>query len=126
MNKSLGDFLRSLVTEHHSQWDHILLEFAYNDSFNRSTGHSPFYIVYRMKPRGVSELKYSKQAEFRSASVEDFVEGMKELQSRIKKRLKSSSQEYKCRADQHRRELQFEVGDLILVHLRKERFPRET
>ena len=29
-------------------------------------------------------------------------------------------------ADQHRRELQFEVGDLILAHLRKERFLRGT
>jgi hypothetical protein len=38
--------------------------------------------------------------------------------------LQSSSQEYNRREDQHRRELQFEVGDLILVHLRKERFPR--
>jgi hypothetical protein len=40
VNKSLGDLLRSLVTEHHSQWDHILpqVEFAYNDSINRSTG----------------------------------------------------------------------------------------
>jgi hypothetical protein len=38
----------------------------------------------------------------------------------------SSSQEYKRRADQHWRELQFEVGDLILAHLRKERFPRGT
>jgi hypothetical protein len=35
-------------------------------------------------------------------------------------------QEYKHRADQHRRELQFEVGDLVLAHLRKERFPRGT
>jgi hypothetical protein len=44
VNRSLGDLLRSLVTEHHSQWDHILLEakFAYNDSLNRSIGHSPF------------------------------------------------------------------------------------
>jgi hypothetical protein len=40
--------------------------------------------------------------------------------------LQSSSQEYKKRADQHRKELQFEVGDLILSHLRKERFPRGT
>jgi hypothetical protein len=40
--------------------------------------------------------------------------------------LQSTSQEYKRRADQHRRELQFEVGDLILAHLRKERFPRGT
>ena len=71
-------------------------------------------------------MKDSEQAEFRSASAEDFAEGMKELHSRIKKRLQSSSQEYKRRADQHKRELQFEVGDLILAHLRKERFPRGT
>jgi hypothetical protein len=50
VNKSLGDLLRSLVTEHHSQWDHILpqTEFAYNDSINRTTGQSPFQIVYGM------------------------------------------------------------------------------
>jgi hypothetical protein len=128
MNRSLGDLLRSLVTEHHSQWDHILpqAELSYNDSLNRSTGQSPFQIVYGMQPRGVSELKDSEQNEFRSASAEDFAEGMKELHNRVKERLQSSSQEYKQREDQHRRELQFEVGDLILVHLRKERFPRGT
>jgi hypothetical protein len=51
---------------------------------------------------------------------------MKELHSKVKQRLIDSSQEYKCRADQHRRQLQFEVGDLVLSHLRKERFPRGT
>jgi hypothetical protein len=51
---------------------------------------------------------------------------MKELHSQVKERLQNSSQEYKCRADQHRRQLQFEVGDLVLAHLRKERFPRGT
>jgi hypothetical protein len=51
---------------------------------------------------------------------------MKELHILIKKRLQNSSQEYKLRADQHMLELQFEVGDLILAHLRKERFPRGT
>jgi hypothetical protein len=51
---------------------------------------------------------------------------MKELHSQVKERLQHSRQEYKCKEDQHRRELQFEVGDLILAHLRKERFPRGT
>ena len=51
---------------------------------------------------------------------------MKELHSQVKERLQSSSQEYKRRAYQHRRQLQFEVGDLILSHLRKERFPKGT
>jgi hypothetical protein len=128
MNKSLGYLLRSLVIEHHSQWDHILpqAEFSYNDSLNRSTGQSPFQIVYGMQPRGVSELKDSKQAEFRSASAEDFTEAMKEIHSQVKEWLQNSSQEYKHIADQHRQELQFEVGDLILAHLRKERFPKGT
>jgi hypothetical protein len=47
---------------------------------------------------------------------------MKELHSQVKKRLQNLSQEYKRRADQHRKQLQFEVGDMILAHLRKERF----
>ena len=39
VNRILGDLLRSLVVEHHSQWDQILpqAEFAYNESPNRST-----------------------------------------------------------------------------------------
>jgi hypothetical protein len=59
VNISLGDLLRSLVTEHHNQWDHILpqAKFAYNGSLNRSIGQSPFQIVYGMKPRGVFELR---------------------------------------------------------------------
>jgi hypothetical protein len=79
-----------------------------------------------MQPRGVSELRDSEQNETRSASAEDFAEEMKELHSQVKERLQNSSQEYKCRADQHKRQLQFEVGDLILAHLRKERFPKGT
>jgi hypothetical protein len=51
---------------------------------------------------------------------------MKELHSRVKKQLQNSSQGYKRRADQRRRQIQFEVGDLVLAHLRKERFPRGT
>jgi hypothetical protein len=44
VNQSLGDLLRSLVVEHHSQWNQILTqaEFSYNDSPNWSTRQSPF------------------------------------------------------------------------------------
>jgi hypothetical protein len=51
---------------------------------------------------------------------------MKELHSQVKERLLKSSQEYKRRADQRKRQLQFEVGELVLAHLRKERFLRGT
>jgi hypothetical protein len=86
MNRSLGDLLRSLVTEHHSQWDNILpqAEFAYNDSINRSIGQSPFQIVYGMQPRGVLELRDLEQNATRSARAEDFTEAMKEIHSQVK------------------------------------------
>jgi hypothetical protein len=71
VNRSLGDLLRSLVAEHHSQWDQVLpqAEFAYNDSPNRSTGQSPFQIVYGMQPRGVSELKDLEQNELKMKKI---------------------------------------------------------
>jgi hypothetical protein len=126
VNISLGDLLRTLVTKHHSSWDHIFpqAEFAYNDSVNWSTGKSPFHIEYGVQPRGVSELWDSEQTATRSASAEEFAEAMKELHSQVKERLIESNQEYKRRVDQWKRQIQFEVGDLVLAHLRKQRFPR--
>jgi hypothetical protein len=78
VNRSLGDLLRSLVTEHHSSWDQILpqAEFEYNDSVNRSTGKSPFQILYGTQPRGVSKLRESEQGATSSASAEEFTEAM--------------------------------------------------
>jgi hypothetical protein len=102
--QKLGDLLRSLVTEHHTSWDQILpqAEFAYNDSVNRSTGKSPFQILYGTQPRGVSELREPEQAETSSARAEEFAEAMQELHAEVKQRLQKSNQEYKRRADQRK------------------------
>jgi hypothetical protein len=109
VNKSLGDLLRSLVTEHHSSWDNILpqAEFAYNDSVNRSIGKIPFQVVYGMQPRRVSELRDLGQTATSSASAEEFAKAMKELHNKVKQRLIDSNQEYKRRADQRKRQLEF-------------------
>jgi hypothetical protein len=71
VNRSLGNLLRSPVTEHHNQWDQIFPqeEFAYNDSPNRSTGRSPFQILYGMQHRGVFELSNLEQGEIRRVGI---------------------------------------------------------
>ena len=51
---------------------------------------------------------------------------MQEIHNQIKEQLQRSNNQYKCRDDQNRRKLQFEFGDQVLAHLRKERFPRGT
>jgi hypothetical protein len=42
----------------------------------------------------------------------------------VKQQLLDSSHKYKRRADQWKRQLQFKVDELVLAHLRKERFTR--
>lgn len=51
-NRSLGNLLRSLVGSNPKQWDLVLPqdEFTYNRSTHRSTGMSPFLIVYGQNP----------------------------------------------------------------------------
>jgi hypothetical protein len=47
---------------------------------------------------------------------------MQRLHDQIKGQLQNRNQKYKSRVDQRRREVHFEIGDQVLVHLRKERF----
>jgi hypothetical protein len=86
VNRSLGDLLRSLVTENHNSWDNVLPQekFAYNNSVNRRTGKIPFEIVYGRQTRRVSELRDSEQIMTKSASAEEFAEVMEELHNRVK------------------------------------------
>jgi hypothetical protein len=51
---------------------------------------------------------------------------MQRLHDQVKRQIHDSNKNYKDRVDQKRREVQFEVGDEVLAHLRKERFPRGT
>lgn len=79
-----------------------------------------------MHPRGVHELRDLGQLERRSADEEDFAEAMSELHEKVKMKLQDSTQKYKQHADIKRREVHFEVGDEVLAHLRRERFPKGT
>ena len=96
-NRSLGNILRSLVSEHPNQWDLALpqAEFAYNDSPNRSTGLSPFKIVYGTNPRGVFELKDLAVMEKRSADAKDFVADMQLLHEQVQEQLQQNNLKYK-------------------------------
>ena len=59
MNKILGNLLRYLVGNKPSNWEMVLAQakFAYNNFVNRSIGKTPFEIVTRMHPRGISDLR---------------------------------------------------------------------
>ena len=62
-------------------------EFAYNNSVNRSTGKSPFQIVYGNSPRTASELRKLDKGEISSAEAEEFVEHLKNVHEEVRQHL---------------------------------------
>jgi hypothetical protein len=62
--------------------------------------------------------------EKRSVDGEYFTARISELQEEVKERLQKSNANYKARDYSKRREKNYEVGDIVLAYIRKERFPK--
>lgn len=101
VNRTLGNLLRSLASKRPKQWDTILsrAEFAYNSIVSRSTGKSPFEVVYGKNPNHYLDL-----AEIPSSCkrVEEFTMSMERIQGEVRKKLEQSNESYKDAANIHR------------------------
>ena len=86
-------------------------KFAYNNSVNRSTGKSPFQIVYGNSPRIVSELRKLDKGEISSAKVEEFVEHLKNIHEEVRKHIIKMNASYKAKANVKWRYKEFQVED---------------
>ena len=99
------------------------MEFAYNIAPSRTTGLSPFKVVYgieQLSPLALTpwplESKLSPEANKR-------VEEIQHLHEQVKSRIEKFNASYRTQANKHKRKVVFQPGDLVWVHLRKERFP---
>ncbi|PKU66790.1 hypothetical protein MA16_Dca015050 [Dendrobium catenatum] len=118
--------LRCLVQEHPRQWEDMLskAEFAYNSMVNRTTGKAPFVIVYTKHPN--TALDISILPKCKSSAATNFTKQYEEMLSEVKHQIVKSNQKYKEAADTRHRQRLFSVGDLVMVRLRRERFPPGT
>lgn len=123
-NRSLGNLLRSLVGENIRKWDLVLsrAEFAHNHATNRSTGFSPFHVIYGLLPRCPLDLTSTTDYSRFHGTAVDFVEDLTRIHAQTRDNLIASSSAYKERVDKHRRNEQFEVGDFVWAVLTKDRF----
>lgn len=96
MNKFLGNLIRCLCGNKKGQRDLALslAEFAYNTSEHRSTGLSPFSVVYTKTPTHVIDLvKLPTRENSRSAIT--FGYNYSDLLKEIHDTLEESNQKYK-------------------------------
>ena len=78
VNRSFGDLLRCLTSEHVKSWVQKLCqaEFTHNHVVNWSTGFSPFQVVYSIVPRGSLDLIALPSKTQVHGKVEEFVGGL--------------------------------------------------
>uniref|UniRef100_A0A5B7BER3 RNA-directed DNA polymerase n=1 Tax=Davidia involucrata TaxID=16924 RepID=A0A5B7BER3_DAVIN len=127
-NRTLGNLIRCTSGDRPKQWDVGLpqMEFAYNCMTNRSTKKTPFEIVYTKPPKQALDLAPLPKLPGSSIAAENFADRYYTIQEEVKQNLEKANNLYKAAADKHRRPKVFTEGDLVMVFLRKNRFPVGT
>ena len=145
VNRTLEDVLRHYVGLDQSEWERYLpfAEFSINNAHHESLGASPFFLAYGQNPltpftmqlpeqvrqhyryrptlRVPSTLLHEQMHALQRAKVPAafrFAADMQERVVRCRKLLIAAQQRQKAIADKKRRDVQFSVGDRVLLSTR--------
>ncbi|KAE8692442.1 hypothetical protein F3Y22_tig00110833pilonHSYRG00063 [Hibiscus syriacus] len=89
----------------------------------RTTGLSPFEIVYGQNPSGVLDLAPIPRIGHFSPKADEMAKYLRGIHEQVKQTIHESNTKYKTRVDNHRRQVLFDVGDFVWVVLTRDRFP---
>jgi hypothetical protein len=125
VNRTLTTLLRAIVGKNLKSWEECLphVEFAYNRAKHTTTGFTPFEVVYGFNPLAPLDLLPLPVQERACMDGKKRAEFVKQLHEKTKMNIERMTKQYADRANKGRRRVIFEPGDLVWVHLRKERFP---
>nr|KYP31969.1 Transposon Ty3-I Gag-Pol polyprotein [Cajanus cajan] len=120
--------LRVVLKGNHKSWDEYLphIEFAYNRVVYKTTKISPFEVVYGFNPITPLDLiplpDFSHYFHKEGVSRAEFV---KKLHEKVKTHIQQQNETTALERSKGKKNLIFEEGDWVWLHLRKERFPSQ-
>lgn len=117
-NRTLEEMLRSYVSYNQKDWDQLLpiMEFAYNNSTNPTTGFSPFFLNHGHHPLVPGSL--IKPPTTNVPSVEEFVLTQSSALAQAQDAILEAQERQRTHADKTRRPVDFIVGDLVMLNTR--------
>jgi len=115
MNRTLEEMLRAYSTYKQDTWDEYLpaAEFAYNNSKQASTGFTPFELDCGQHPNTPASLATNKLNHVPAA--EDFINHWNNMIKIANDTLMLAQERQTKYANQHRRELNFNIGDKVML-----------
>ncbi|KAG7563749.1 Retrotransposon gag domain [Arabidopsis suecica] len=127
VNRTLSTLLRATLGKNMSTWLDCIpfIEFAYNRAVHSATKLSPFEIVYGINPLSPLDLVPLPQKEQVCQDGLRRGEIIKKLHDKAKDNLEKKNADNKRKADRGRKEMLFEPGDWVWLHMRPERFPTQ-
>ncbi|GKF12988.1 RNA-directed DNA polymerase [Tanacetum coccineum] len=101
-------------------WDVSLAQakFRYDSAVHSSMGFSPFEVVYKTSPRHVVDLVDLPGK--KNVQANRMVEEVQATHEVVRANITKANAKYKIVSDKHRRVKLFQVGDEVMVFLRKE------
>jgi len=117
--------LRAVLKKNIKMWEECLphVEFAYNRSQHSTTKKCPFEIVYGFVPRAPIDLLPLPTSERVNIDAKQRAELILKLHETTKENIESMNAKYKLAGSKGKKHVTFEPGDLVWLHLRKDRFP---
>jgi hypothetical protein len=127
VNRSLSTLLRTLVKKNLKSWEDCLphAEFAYNRAKHSTTLRSPFMVVYGFEPPTALDILPLPLHQRTNMDFDERTTAMKKLHEETRATIQDHVLRQANRLNAKKKERVFEEGDLVWVHLRKERFPQE-
>ncbi|KAD3642317.1 hypothetical protein E3N88_31541 [Mikania micrantha] len=112
--QTLEDMLRACALEWSGNWDEYLclVEFAYNNSWQASIDMAPFELLYGRKCR--APICWNEVGE-KVIEGPELVRITNEKVAIAREKLKEAQTRQKSYADQHRRDLEFKVGEHVFL-----------
>jgi hypothetical protein len=98
------------------------IEFAYNRSIHSTTKLSPFMVVYDFNPHAPIDLLPLPTSEIVNLDATQCSEFILKLHETTKLQIEKMNEKYRIAASKGSKEVKLEPGDLVWVHLRKDRF----
>jgi len=117
-NRTLEDMLRAFVDYRQRDWDEYLVsaEIACNNSVQLSTGFSPYYLNIGMNPNfPINAAVASTATQSNNETAAQQITQMHAAIECAKENLLRAQERQKKYADQNRREVEFEVGEKVLL-----------